>query len=56
MEQAARVVGVSKSTLRYWEDTDVYSASFVDPVEHRPVRWIYSVRDLVSLKAIARCR
>lgn len=56
MEQAARVVGVSKGTLQYWEDTGVYSASFIDPREHRPVRRMYSFRDLVSLKAIARCR
>lgn len=56
MEQAARVVGVSKSTLKYWEDTGVYAASFIDPVEHRALRRLYSFRDLVSLKAIARCR
>lgn len=56
MEQAARVIGVSKSTLQYWEDTGVYAASFIDPMEHRAQRRLYSFRDLVSLKAIVRCR
>ncbi len=56
MATAARVVGVSKSTLKYWEDTGVYAASFIDPVKHRAQRRLYSFRDLVSLKAIARCR
>lgn len=56
MAHAARVVGVSKSTLQYWEDTGAYAASSVDPVAHRAQRRLYSFRDLVRLKAIARCR
>jgi DNA-binding transcriptional MerR regulator len=55
-QQASRLTGLSPRVLRYWEQTDVYSASYVDERPRVPYRRIYSFRDVVSLRTLALLR
>lgn len=55
-KQVSRLTGLSQRTLRYWEDTGVYAASYIDPRPRTPYRRIYNFRDLVSLRALAVLR
>jgi DNA-binding transcriptional MerR regulator len=55
-QQVERLTGLSQRTLRYWEETGVYRASYVDEHPHRPYRRIYSFGDLVGLRTLAILR
>lgn len=55
-QQAVRLTGLSQRMLRYWEQTGVYSASYVDQRPRVPYRRIYSFRDVVSLRTLALLR
>ena len=54
--QVERITGLTQRQLRYWEKSNVFRASYVDDRPHRPYRRIYSFRDLVSLKTLAKLR
>lgn len=54
--QVGRLTQLSQRTLRYWEETGVFRASYVDERPHRPYRRIYSFRDVVSLQTLAVLR
>lgn len=55
-QQVARLTGLSQRVLRYWEETGVYTASYVDPRPRVPYRRIYSFRAVVSLRTLALLR
>jgi len=55
-QQVGRLTGLSQRMLRYWEQTGVYAASYVDQRPRVPYRRIYSFRDLVSLRTLALLR
>lgn len=54
--QVSRLTGLSDRVLRYWEETGVYAASYVDDRPRVPYRRIYSFRDVVSLRTLAMLR
>jgi DNA-binding transcriptional MerR regulator/uncharacterized protein (DUF433 family) len=54
--QVVKLTGLSASTLRYWERTEVFIASYVDEQVGRAFRRIYSIRDVVSLRTLALLR
>ena len=54
-EHIERLTGLSPRVLRYWEETGVYQASYID--EHsRPYRRLYTFRDAVGLRTLALLR
>jgi len=55
-QQVSRLTGLSPRVLRYWEQTGVYRASYVDDRPRVPFRRIYSFRDVVSLRTLALLR
>src|SRR5262245_43711820 len=55
-QQVQRLTGLSQRVLRYWEQTDVFRATYVDDRPGRPVRRICTFRDLVSLRTLAMLR
>jgi DNA-binding transcriptional MerR regulator/uncharacterized protein (DUF433 family) len=55
-QQVTRLTGLSQRVLRYWEETDVFRASYVDPRPRVPYRRIYTFRDVVSLRTLAELR
>jgi uncharacterized protein (DUF433 family) len=55
-QQVERLTGLSRRMLRYWEETGVYTASYVDDRPRVPYRRIYSFRDVVSLRTLALLR
>lgn len=55
-KQVSRLSGISVRALHYWDDTDVYPASFKDERSRVPYRRIYTFRDLVSLRTLAWLR
>lgn len=55
-QQVGRLTGLSQRVLRYWEQTGVYTASYVDERPRVPYRRIYSFRDVVSLRTLALLR
>jgi DNA-binding transcriptional MerR regulator len=54
--QVQRLTDLSPRVLRYWEETGVFKASYVDERPRRPYRRIYTFRDLVSLRTLALLR
>src|SRR5262245_63532619 len=54
--QVGKLTGLSQSTLRYWEETEVFRASYIDDRPRIPYRRIYTFRDLVSLRTLALLR
>lgn len=55
-KQVSRLSGLSLRVLKYWEDTGVYRATFIDSRPKVPYRRIYTFRDLVSLRTLAKLR
>jgi uncharacterized protein (DUF433 family) len=55
-QQVTRLTGLSQRVLRYWEQTGVYWASYIDDRPRVPFRRIYSFRDVVSLRTLAMLR
>lgn len=55
-DKVVRLVGVPKSTLNDWERKGVFRASYIDPTPRTPYRRVYSFRDIVSLRALAKIR
>ncbi len=55
-EHVQRLTNLAASTLRYWEETDVFRASHVDERPHRPYRRLYTFSDLVGLRTLALLR
>ncbi len=55
-ETVRRVTGLSDRQLRYWDDTGFFSPSYADEDRSRPHSRIYSFRDLVGLRTLARLR
>lgn len=56
MEQAARLAGLSKRQVAYWDRTDVFSPSLLRTGEHAPYSRIYSFQDIVALRTLALLR
>jgi len=55
-EQVARLSGISRGRLRYWEQTGTFQPTYVETHEDGPYRRIYSFQDLVNLRAMAKLR
>lgn len=55
-DQVARLAGISRSRLRYWEQTGTFQPTYVETHDAGPFRRIYSFQDLVNLRAMARLR
>jgi DNA-binding transcriptional MerR regulator len=55
-DHVRRLTGLSPRVLRYWEETDVFHASYTDDHPRRPYRRLYSFRDVVSLRTLALLR
>lgn len=55
-DQVAGLSGMSRGRLRYWEQTGTFQPTYVETHETGPYRRIYSFRDLVNLRAMARLR
>lgn len=55
-DQVARLSGISRGRLRYWEQTGTFEPTYVERHESGPYRRIYSFQDLVNLRAMARLR
>lgn len=56
MDRVSKLTGIPKSTLASWEKTGVYTPSYISERERTPFRRIYSFRDAVSLRALAKIR
>ena len=55
-DQVARLAGISRGRLRYWQQTETFEPTYVEAPDTGPYRRIYSFRDLVNLRAMARLR
>jgi DNA-binding transcriptional MerR regulator len=55
-KQVSRLSGLSTRVLHYWDEENVYAASYKDDRPRAPYRRIYSFRDLVSLRTLATLR
>jgi uncharacterized protein (DUF433 family) len=55
-EHVHRLTGLSPRVLRYWEETGVFRATYVDEQPRRPYRRLYTFRDVVSLRTLAVLR
>lgn len=55
-DQVARLAGISRGRLRYWEKTGTFEPTYIDSPYPGPYTRIYSFQDLVNLRAIARLR
>ncbi|MGI5835680.1 MAG: MerR family transcriptional regulator, partial [Chloroflexota bacterium] len=53
-EHVCRLTGLSMRQLRYWDDTGFFHPQYADEDRKRPHSRIYSFRDLVGLRVIAR--
>lgn len=56
MEQAARLAGLSRRQLAYWDRTNVFSPSLARGDAHQPYGRIYSFQDVVALRTLASLR
>lgn len=56
MEQAARLSGLSKRQVAYWDQTGVFSPSLLRTGAHAPYSRIYSFQDIVALRTLALLR
>jgi uncharacterized protein (DUF433 family) len=55
-DHVRRLTGLSPRVLRYWEETGVFRASYIDERPRRPYRRLYTFRDVVSLRTLATLR
>src|SRR5699024_2162901 len=55
-DQVAKLAGISRGRLRYWEKTGTFQPTYVEAPDSGPFRRIYSFQDLVNLRALARLR
>lgn len=55
-QTASRLTTLSVRQLHYWDKKNFFSPSFVDPNTRRPHSRLYSFRDIVGLRAIAKLR
>jgi DNA-binding transcriptional MerR regulator len=56
MEQAAKLSGLTKRQLAYWDKTNVFSPSLVKRRGHQPFGRVYSFQDIVALRTLALLR
>jgi DNA-binding transcriptional MerR regulator len=55
-EQIGRMVGLSKSRLRYWARTGFFRPSFVEEDGRLPYSRCYSFKDIVALRTLEMLR
>lgn len=55
-EQTERLTGVSRSQLRYWDQTDFYTPSYAERNRRLPFSRVYSFKDIVSLRVLHTLR
>ena len=55
-EHVRHLTGISDRQLRYWDQTEFFTPTYVDENRHRPFRRVYSFRDVVGLRVIAVLR
>lgn len=55
-DRVSRLTGIPRSTLMRWEREGVFVPSYVHPNVRTPFRRIYSFRDAVSLRTLAKLR
>ena len=55
-EHVRRLTGISDRQLRYWDQTEFFTPTYVDENRRHPFSRVYSFRDLVGLRAIAILR
>jgi len=54
--RASRLTGLSASRLRYWDEIELYSPEFADEDRRHAYSRVYSFRDIVGLRTLARLR
>lgn len=55
-EHAARLSGLSKRQLSYWDAENVFHPSLSRGTKHQPYGRIYSFQDIVALRTLAKLR
>lgn len=55
-EQIERMVGLTKSRLRYWAKTDFFRPSFVEEDGHLPYSRFYSFKNIIALRTLETLR
>lgn len=55
-DQMARLAGISRRQLGYWEKSGVFNASRITSPVSGPYQRLYSYQDLVNLRVMARLR
>lgn len=55
-EQVCNLTGITPRQLIYWDKTDFFNPRFTTARKHTPYRRVYSFRDVVGLRTIARLR
>jgi uncharacterized protein (DUF433 family) len=55
-EQIGRMVGLTKSRLRYWARTEFFKPSFVEEDGRLPYSRFYSFKDIVALRTLEMLR
>ena len=55
-EQTARLTGVSRSQLRYWDRTDFYRPAFTSESRRIQFSRVYSFQDIVALRVLNALR
>lgn len=55
-EHAARLSGLSKRQLSYWDTENVFHPSLSRGTKHQPYGRIYSFQDIVALRTLAKLR
>jgi DNA-binding transcriptional MerR regulator len=55
-DHVARLTGLSKRQLGYWDKTEFFAPTLIDEFQRRAFGRIYSFRDVVGLRTIAILR
>ena len=55
-EHVRHLTGISDRQLRYWDQTEFFTPTYVDENRRRPFSRVYSFRDVVGLRAISVLR
>src|SRR4051812_29669919 len=55
-EHVAKLTGLSRRQIEYWDTTDVFSPSISRGGDRRPFGRIYSFADIVALRTLAKLR
>jgi DNA-binding transcriptional MerR regulator len=55
-EHVSRLTGLSKTQLRYWDQTGFFTPSYVDEDRRLPYSRVYSFKDVLALRTLSTLR